>query len=149
MSAYIFHSYVFFEIPSNLILSKTRPSRYLPVMMATWGVVTCLMSLVKSFHGLVALRFVIGMLESAFAPGVLLLLSSWYKRDELAKRFALYISAAVLSGAFGGLMAGAITTGLNGARGLAGWRWLFIVEGALTTVSFHRYSLVGLRANFW
>jgi MFS family permease len=75
---------------------------------------------------------VIGCLEAGFAPGVLLLLSSWYKKAEQSKRFAVYISAAILSGAFGGLLAGAITEGLNGKYGIAGRRWLFIVEGALT-----------------
>jgi hypothetical protein len=58
-----------------------------------------------------------------------------YKKQEQSKRFAVYISAAVLSGAFGGLLAGAITSGLDGVQGLAGWRWLFLVEGAATIVS--------------
>lgn len=73
-----------------------------------------------------------GCLESGFAPGILLLLSSWYKKEEQSKRFAVYISAAILSGAFGGLLAGAITGGLHDVNGIAGWRWLFIVEGAAT-----------------
>lgn len=71
-------------------------------------------------------------LESGFAPGVLLLLSSWYKKEEQSKRFAVYISAAILSGAFGGLLAGSITSGLHEVHGIAGWRWLFVVEGAAT-----------------
>ncbi|KAL8712512.1 MAG: hypothetical protein Q9220_003360 [cf. Caloplaca sp. 1 TL-2023] len=79
---------------------------------------------------LIALRFIVGILEAGFAPGVLLLLSSWYKREEQSKRFAVYISAAILSGAFGGLLAGSITKDLEGVHGIRGWRWLFIVEGA-------------------
>ncbi|EME87423.1 uncharacterized protein MYCFIDRAFT_26809 [Pseudocercospora fijiensis CIRAD86] len=127
-----FVTYVLFEVPSNLILARTKPSIYLPTIMALWGIVTCCMAKVETFGQLVALRVVVGMLESGFAPGVLLILSSWYKKAEQSKRFGVYISAAVLSGAFGGILAGAITGNLEGHYGIRGWRWLFIVEGAAT-----------------
>ena len=115
-----------------MILSRSRPSVILPGIMFLWGCVTVGMGFVPNFPGLVGFRVVVGILEAGFAPGVLLLMSSWYKRAEQSKRFAIYISAAILSGAFGGLIAGAITSGLDGAHGIAGWRWLFIVEGAAT-----------------
>jgi MFS family permease len=67
------------------------------------------MAVIKTYGQLVALRTLIGVLEAGFAPGILLILSSWYKKEEQSKRFAVYISAAVLSGAFGGIIAGAIT----------------------------------------
>ncbi|OJD30721.1 vitamin h transporter [Diplodia corticola] len=127
-----FVSYVVFEVPSNLILSRTRPSIFLPTIMFLWGGITCCMAAVHNYHQLVALRFVVGIFEAGFAPGILLILSSWYKKNEQSKRFGVYISAAVLSGAFGGILAGAITGGLHGAHGIAGWRWLFIVEGVAT-----------------
>jgi MFS family permease len=75
------------------------------------------MAVVKSYHHLIALRLIVGVLEAGFAPGILLVLSSWYKKNEQSKRFAVYISAAVLSGAFGGILAGAITGGLDGVHG--------------------------------
>lgn len=100
--------------------------------MIVWGVLTCLMSIIKSYTHLVVLRILVGSVEAGFAPGVLLVLSSWYKRTEQSKRFGVYISAAVLSGAFGSLIAAGIVDGLEGAHGLRGWRWLFIVEGAAT-----------------
>jgi MFS family permease len=121
-----FVTYVVFEVPSNMILAKTKPSIYLPIIMTLWGAVTCCMALAHSYHALIALRLIVGVLEAGFAPGILLILSSWYKKDEQSKRFAVYISAAVLSGAFGGVLAGAITGGLDGVRGLEGWRWLFV-----------------------
>jgi len=123
-----FISYVIFEIPSNLILSRTRPSIFLPVIMILWGTATCCMAAVSNYKHLIALRFIVGILEAGFAPGILLILSSWYKKNEQSKRFAVYISAAVLSGAFGGILAGAITGGLDGSHGLEGWRWLFVSQ---------------------
>ncbi|KAK2757234.1 hypothetical protein FQN54_004748 [Arachnomyces sp. PD_36] len=127
-----FIGYVVFEVPSNMVLSKTRPSIFLPAIMVLWGTLTCLMAVVKTYKHVLILRVLIGCIEAGFAPGVLLIISSWYKRSEQSKRFAVYISAAILSGAFGGLLAAAIVEGLEGAHGLRGWRWLFIVEGAVT-----------------
>lgn len=121
-----FISYIIFEIPSNLILARTRPSIYVPAIMVLWGAVTCCMGAVKSYGALLGVRFVIGLLEAGFAPGIMLILSSWYKKDEQAKRFTIFYSAAVLSGAFGGIIAGAITSSLDGSLGIAGWRWLFV-----------------------
>ncbi|WYZ35474.1 hypothetical protein EsH8_X_000121 [Colletotrichum jinshuiense] len=127
-----FIGYVLFEPPSNMILVRTRPSLYLPFIMAVWGVLTCIMAVVKDYHHLVILRVFVGIMESGFAPGILLIISSWYRRAEQSRRFAIFMSAAILSGAFGGLLAGAITSGLEGAHGIRGWRWLFIVEGVAT-----------------
>ncbi|KAJ5914599.1 hypothetical protein N7504_003482 [Penicillium tannophilum] len=127
-----FVGYVVFEVPSNLVLARTRPSIFLPAIMIVWGVLTCLMAVIKNYTHLIVLRILVGSAEAGFAPGVLLVLSSWYKRTEQSKRFGVYISAAVLSGAFGSLIAAGIMDGLEGAHGLRGWRWLFIVEGAAT-----------------
>ncbi|KJK62434.1 Major Facilitator Superfamily protein [Aspergillus parasiticus SU-1] len=127
-----FVGYVVLEVPSNLMLSRTRPSLFLPGIMVIWGTLTCVMGVVKEFKHLVVLRTLIGCVESGFAPGILLVISSWYKKTEQSKRFGVYISAAVLSGAFGGLIAAGIVGGLEGAHGIRGWRWLFIVEGAAT-----------------
>ena len=123
-----FVGYVVFEVPSNMILARTRPSVFLPTIMFLWGCVTIAMAWVPNYKALIGLRILVGVLEAGFAPGVLLTLSSWYKPNEQAKRFGVYISAAILSGAFGGLIAGAIEDGLDGAHGLPGWKWLFIVS---------------------
>lgn len=100
--------------------------------MVIWGALTCVMAVIKDFSHLVVLRTILGCVEAGFAPGVLLVLSSWYKQSEQSKRFGVFISAAVLSGAFGGLIAAGIVDGLEGVHGIRGWRWLFIVEGAAT-----------------
>ncbi|GKZ24642.1 hypothetical protein AbraIFM66951_011912 [Aspergillus brasiliensis] len=127
-----FVGYVVFEVPSNLALGRSRPSIFLSSIMILWGTLTCVMAVIKDFSHLVVLRVIIGCIESGFAPGVLLVLSSWYKQTEQSKRFGVFISAAVLSGAFGGLIAAGIVDGLEGVHGIRGWRWLFIIEGVIT-----------------
>ncbi|KAK1593696.1 major facilitator superfamily transporter [Colletotrichum navitas] len=127
-----FFGYLICEVPSNMILSRSRPSVFLPGIMLVWGALSALMSISKSYGALLGFRFVLGCVEAGFFPGVLYLLSCWYTRAELGKRFAIFYTAAVLSGAFGGLLAGAITSNLHDAHGIAGWRWLFIVEGVAT-----------------
>ncbi|KAK1957566.1 major facilitator superfamily transporter [Colletotrichum sublineola] len=127
-----FFGYLICEVPSNMILSRSRPSVFLPGIMLVWGALSALMSISKSYGALLGFRFVLGCIEAGFFPGVLYLLSCWYTRAELGKRFAIFYTAAVLSGAFGGLLAGAITANLHDAHGIAGWRWLFIIEGVAT-----------------
>ncbi|KAK1980079.1 major facilitator superfamily transporter [Colletotrichum cereale] len=127
-----FFGYLICEVPSNMILSRSRPSVFLPGIMLVWGALSALMSISKTYGALLGFRFVLGCIEAGFFPGVLYLLSCWYTRAELGKRFAIFYTAAVLSGAFGGLLAGAITANLHDAHGIAGWRWLFIVEGVAT-----------------
>ncbi|KAL1801328.1 hypothetical protein ACET3X_001670 [Alternaria dauci] len=129
-----FVTYVALEPPSNMLLVRLKPSIYLPIIMIIWGALTCCMAVINDFKHLVALRILVGAFESGFSPGIILIISSWYKKDEQSKRFGVYMSAAILSGAFGGLLAGAITGGMEGTAGLRGWRWLFIVEGVATIV---------------
>ncbi|KAF9887740.1 hypothetical protein FE257_009693 [Aspergillus nanangensis] len=129
-----FFGYVLFEVPSNLLLARSKPSVFIPTLIVVWGSLCCLMAAVSNFAGLMALRFVLGCVEAGFAPGVLFLMSSWYTKAEQARRYAVYWSAAVASGAFGGLIAGAITGRLDGAAGIQGWKWLFIIEGLCTVV---------------
>jgi MFS family permease len=90
------------------------------------------MAACKSYRTLAVVRFCLGILEAGFAPGVAFYLSSWYKRYELARRYAIYYTATSVSGAFSGLLAGVITGNLDGVRSLAGWQWLFLIEGVAT-----------------
>lgn len=127
-----FFGYLIMEVPSNMILSRTRPSIFLPTIMLVWGALSAVMASAPNYSAMLAFRFILGCIESGFFPGVLFVMSCWYKTAEVGKRFAAFYSAAVLSGAFGGLLAGGITGGLDGAHGIAGWRWLFIIEGVAT-----------------
>ncbi|KAF1360785.1 MFS general substrate transporter [Lizonia empirigonia] len=124
--------YVFFEVPSNMVLSRVRPSIWIPTLMVCWGSVSGLMALVKTMAQLIGVRFLLGVTEAGFSPAVLFIISTWYRRHEQSKRFMCFLSAGILSGAFGGIIAGAIVGSLEGAHGIAGWKWLFIVQGVAT-----------------
>ncbi|KAK8174535.1 major facilitator superfamily transporter [Phyllosticta citribraziliensis] len=127
-----FFGYLICEVPSNMILARSRPSIFLPGIMCVWGALSAAMASANSYGAMLAFRFVVGCIESGFFPGVLYLLSCWYTSAELGKRFTIFYTASTLSGAFGGLLAGGITDGLHNAHGISGWRWLFIVEGVCT-----------------
>ncbi|CAK3830399.1 nicotinamide mononucleotide permease [Lecanosticta acicola] len=124
-----FVSYITFQIPSNMLISKVRPSLYLPGLAVLWGGVAASMAGTHNWRQLAAVRFALGIAEAGFAPGIAFYLSCWYKRYELAQRFSWYYTAVATSGMVSGLLSGLITRNLDGAHGIAGWRWLFIIEG--------------------
>ncbi|KAK2001713.1 major facilitator superfamily transporter [Colletotrichum falcatum] len=128
-----FFTYAAFEVPSNLLLKKLRPSVWLPTIMVSWGVVMTLMGIVQDYHGLLAARLFLGVAEAGLFPGVAYYLTMWYCRHEIQLRQALFFSAASVAGAFSGLLAFAIAK-MDGIGGLEGWRWLFVLEGILTVL---------------
>lgn len=130
-STVFFVPYIIFEIPSNMVLKKIRPSIWLPFLIVCWGIIMTCMGIVQSFSGLVACRVLLGAFEAGFFPGAVFLVSCWYRRSELQQRLALFYTASAFSGAFSGLLAYAIAR-MDGARGIAGWRWIFLIEGAVT-----------------
>lgn len=120
------------QVPSNMILGRIKyPGTYINIAMAMWGVVSACMAAVHNYHSLLLARFFIGFVEAVFFPGALFYLSLFYTRKQYALRAALLYSGSQLGNAFGGLFAIAILK-LDGAHGIAGWRWLFLVEGTLT-----------------
>lgn len=122
--------YVLMQLPSNMILTKVRPSIYIPACAMLWSCVSAATSGVHSYGGLIAVRFVLGIVEAPFWPGAFYMLSSWYTKKELALRTAILYSGLVLATAFSGLVAAGVFAGLDNVRGLSGWQWLFIIEGA-------------------
>jgi MFS family permease len=125
-------SYIVFSVPSNMILTRMRPSIYVPVIMFLWGIVVASKAAIKTPAQLWGLRFALGALEAGFPPAVFYVFSMWYKKNELTKRYLVFWIAGILGNAFGGILAGAITSGLDGAHGIPGWRWLFLIEGVIT-----------------
>ncbi|KAI4139435.1 MAG: hypothetical protein LQ341_004223 [Variospora aurantia] len=148
-----FFTYCAFEVPSNLLLKRLRPSIWLPSIMVAWGTVMTLMGIVQDFKGLLIARLFLGVTEAGLYPGVAYYITMWYCRTEAQFRQAMFFSAASVAGAFSGLLAYAIAVSnlrsrrakssyrgsivqqkMDGVGGYEGWRWIFILEGILTVV---------------
>lgn len=129
-----FVPYIICEIPSNILLKKFKPHVWLTLCMFLFGVVMICQGLVSNWGGLMTTRFFLGLFESGMFPGCFYLLGMWYTRTEAQKRFSFFFSSTTLAGAFGGLLAYGIAQ-MNGARGYMGWRWVFIIEGVITSVA--------------
>ncbi|KAM0325044.1 hypothetical protein ACHAQA_007581 [Verticillium albo-atrum] len=130
----LFVGYLLGQIPSNMILTRTRPSYYLSFFMALWAIVSALTALSTNFTGLLLTRFFLGVTEAPYYPGALYLLSIFYTRKEIATRISILYTGNILATAFAGLIAAGVFHGLDGAGGITGWRWLFILQGAVTFV---------------
>ncbi|KAK5168929.1 uncharacterized protein LTR77_006238 [Saxophila tyrrhenica] len=129
----LFVGYVLMQVPSNLLLNYSgKPSWYIGFWVIAWGLVSALTSQVNNYGEIVACRFILGFVEAPFFCGVLFYLSKWYTKKELSFRMAIFYSASLLSGAFGPLIAAGILNGLDGARGIPPWGWLYIIEGSIT-----------------
>lgn len=131
--AILYVSYCPAQIPSNMLLNYvTRPTFYIGTCVVLWGLTSALTGVTRNFAGIVACRVFIGLPEAAFYPGAMYLLSRWYTRKELAFRSAILYSGLLLSNAFGSLIAAGILGNMQGKLGIAAWRWLFYIEGAIT-----------------
>lgn len=117
-----------------MLLSVIQPRLYLPIVVIVWGIVSGASGFVQNYGGIVAVRFLTGVTEAPYFPGVIFFLSCWYKRSELPSRIAIFYSGYTLSSACGGLIAAGIIGNMDGVGGYPAWRWLFIIEGAATVV---------------
>jgi len=131
--AIFFPFYVLVEVPSNMMMKRTRPALWIPFIMVCWGICTTLMGLVKNYPGLMAARAALGIAEGGLFPGVTFYITLWYRRHECGFRMAIFFSAATAAGAFGGLLARGITE-MDGLGGLDGWAWIFVLEGLITFI---------------
>ncbi|ENH63271.1 Putative tartrate transporter [Fusarium oxysporum f. sp. cubense race 1] len=126
--ALFFVPYVLMEFPSNILLKYFSPSKWISRIMVSWGIVTICTAAVSTYGGLLAVRIMLGLAEAGFFPGIMMYLCFWYKPEERATRMAIFASSVAVAGAFGGILATGISF-LNGKAGLAGWQWLFVLEG--------------------
>jgi ACS family tartrate transporter-like MFS transporter len=122
-----FVSYFLFEIPSNVILARVGARRWIARIMITWGLVSASMMFVRSASAFYALRFLLGLAEAGFFPGIIYYLTRWVPAHERAQTIAAFITAVLIAGVIGGPISGALLS-VEGA-GLAGWQWLFLLEG--------------------
>jgi len=123
-----FLSYVLFEIPSNVILARVGARRWIARIMISWGLVSSAMMFVRGAAGFYTLRFLLGLAEAGFFPGIIFYLTRWFPARERARTIAAFMTATQMAGVIGGPVSGALLS-LHGAGGLDGWQWLFLLEG--------------------
>jgi len=123
-----FLGYIAFEIPSNLALQRFGARIWIARIMISWGVIACAMALVRTETGFYAMRLLLGIAEAGFFPGIILYLTYWFPAAERARIVALFMASVPLATVFGGPLSGALLE-MHGFLGLAGWHWLFIIEG--------------------
>ncbi|KAL1302327.1 hypothetical protein AAFC00_002737 [Neodothiora populina] len=125
---------VILEIPSNLILYKVGPRVWISCQILAWGLVATFQAFQHGLGPYIATRFLLGLCEAGFIPGGLYVLSMYYKKSETSKRFSVYFFGNNFAAACTGLMAYGILQ-MRGVGGLAGWQWLFLLEGIMTICS--------------
>ncbi|MCF1469985.1 MFS transporter, partial [Agrobacterium vitis] len=118
-----FVGYFLFEVPSNLILNKVGARIWIARVMITWGIVSGLMAFVQGTTSFYALRFLLGVAEAGFFPGIILYLSFWFPARRRAAVTAIFMAAAPLSTVLGSPISGALME-MHGFLGLAGWQWM-------------------------
>src|SRR5215470_5423506 len=123
-----FLSYTLLEIPSNVILARVGARRWIARIMISWGLVSAGMMFVRSATTFYVLRFLLGAAEAGFFPGIIYVLTRWFPRRDRARAIAGFMTAVVVAGIVGGPISGVMLS-LDGVGGLAGWQWLFLVEG--------------------
>ncbi|KAG0650221.1 MFS transporter [Hyphodiscus hymeniophilus] len=135
--------YIIGEIPSNIVLTRVRPSIWLPTLEVIWGVLTMCIAASKNTTQLYVLRFFIGntgLAEAGFYPGLNYMIGSWYRKDEIAKRSGILNASGSIATIFSGFLMSSVYH-LGGRGGLPGWKWLFIIDGVI--------SLPIAFASFW
>ncbi|WEW60298.1 hypothetical protein PRK78_005783 [Emydomyces testavorans] len=133
-------SYILGQVPSNLVLYRLKARIFFPGMMLTWGGLTMVTAAAKSPQGIMVIRFFLGLAESSTFVGTHYILGSWYTERELGKRSGIFTASGLAGTMFGGFIQTGINSSLHGAKGMSGWRWLFIVDG-LITVPIALYGL--------
>jgi ACS family tartrate transporter-like MFS transporter len=125
-----FLGYFLFEVPSNLILEKVGARIWLTRIMVTWGLISGAMMFVRGTQSFYALRFLLGLAEAGFFPGIVLYLTYWIPSSRRAGVMAAFLTSTAISGVLGNPLAGLLMK-MNGIGGLHGWQWLFVIEGII------------------
>src|SRR3990172_11287342 len=123
-----FIGYILFEIPSNLALERFGARIWIARIMISWGIVATAMSLVTGPSSFYLMRFLLGVAEAGVFPGIILYLTYWFPREDRARIVSLFMAAVPIATMAGGPLSGALLT-LHGFGGLAGWQWLFVIQG--------------------
>ena len=130
-----FIGYFLCEVPSNLLLEYIGARKTIARITFLWGICCVAMMFVTTPAFFYVLRFLLGVFEAGFYPGVILFLTYWYPTERRAKVFGLFMSASAIAGVIGGPLAGGILTGMDGVNGWAGWQWVFLLEGIPSVIA--------------
>jgi len=147
-----FLGYFVFEVPSNLLLYKVGGRRWISRIMITWAIASALTALVRTPAQFYGMRFVLGVAEAGFIPGVVYYLGTWFPAHRLGRIFGIFYLALAGSGLVGGPLAGLILTTCSGVLGLAGWKWLLILEAIpslIVGIAILRYLPEGIDTAPW
>ncbi|CAG8976274.1 hypothetical protein HYALB_00012465 [Hymenoscyphus albidus] len=137
-----FIPYVIFQPPATVLMRKIGPRIFLTAIVILWGVCIMCFGFVEKWDQMAGLRIILGVLEAGFFPGSAYLMSCWYTRYELQKRYAVFYLIGSLASACSGILAYGIMQ-MHGLGNLAGWRWIFIMEGLITcAVGFGAWFLI-------
>ncbi|SPO00345.1 related to putative tartrate transporter [Cephalotrichum gorgonifer] len=128
-----FVTYIVFQPPSTIIVRKLGPRIHLAAITLLWGALMIGMGFVKTWEQMAAMRVLLGVLEAGFFPSCIYLLSTWYTRYEVGKRYSVFYIVGCVASAFAGILAYGLMQ-LHGKANLTGWRWIFIIEGIITCV---------------
>jgi MFS transporter, ACS family, tartrate transporter len=123
-----FAGYFIFEVPSNIVLEKVGARVWIARIMITWGLVSAAMAFVQGETSFYIVRFLLGVAEAGFFPGIILYLTYWYTSAERAKMIGLFMVAIALSSIVGSPLSAFILANMGGLQDLKGWQWLFIIE---------------------
>ena len=124
-----FIGYFFFEVPSNVLLKKFGARMWIARIMITWGIISACMMFVRGEWSFYAMRFILGLAEAGFFPGVIFYLTLWYPSRMRSTRTAWFVAAIAASGVIGNPVSGWVMDSLGGVMNLAGWQWLYLAQG--------------------
>ncbi|KAF9112879.1 hypothetical protein BGX27_002636 [Mortierella sp. AM989] len=125
--------FCFFEIPSNMVIRRVGPHRWIPLLMCFWGLATAAQVFLKDKVSFLICRALVGLFEAGYIPGIAIYLTTYYKREEMALRLFDFWSTLAIADSYAGILAYLILH-MRGIAGLAGWKWLFLIEGLATSV---------------
>ena len=133
-SGIFFLGYFLFEVPSNILMHRLGARVWIARIMITWGLLSAAFIWVRSVSAFYGLRFVLGLAEAGFYPGVILYLTYWFPARWRGRAIAVLMSAIPVSSILGNPLSGWVMDAMNGLSGVAGWKWMFIVEAAPAVV---------------
>ncbi len=141
-AAVFYVGYVFCEVPSNMLLARFGARRTFMRIMLLWGLASTGMMFVSQPSHFYVLRFLLGVFEAGFFPGIVLYLTYWFPANRRAAAISVFFAGVAVAGVLGGLLSGWIMRDMSGVLGLHGWQWMFAIEGAPAI-------LLGVVAWFW